>query len=177
MPQLDLQTAATAAFSLAFAYGVTKIAKSGSRDPQLPPGPPTLPIIGNLAILPLKDSYLKFTEWARIYGGVISLKVGSETIIVVSDLNAVNEILEKNGAITGSRPKFEPFRRFSGPGKFLLFAPYGALWRKLRKAAADLMKPVTRRNLNPIMMAEVSQLLYETHKDPEVCVAPVIMVS
>ncbi|KAG8949053.1 hypothetical protein FRC03_000487 [Tulasnella sp. 419] len=167
MSQLDFQTATTVALGLATAYGISRLAKSGSRDPHLPPGPPTVPFLGNLASLPLENSYLKFTEWARTYGGVYSLKIRSETIIVVSSLDGVHEIMEKNGALTASRPDFAPIIKFSGPGRYLLFTPYGAQWRKFRKVVAELLKPSARQHFTSILVAEASQLLYETEKIPD----------
>ncbi|KAG8938786.1 hypothetical protein FRC03_006908, partial [Tulasnella sp. 419] len=167
MPQFDFQTVATVALGLIVAYGLYKLLKIGSRDPQLPPGPPTLPFLGNLASLPLENTYLKFTEWARTYGGVYSIKVLSETIIVVSSLDGVQEIMEKNGAFTASRPDFEPVVRFSGPGRYMLFAPYGPQLRKFRRVVTEMIKPASRKHVTSILVAEASQLLYETQHVPD----------
>ena len=35
---------------------------------RLPPGPPGLPIIGNLYHVPASQPWLKFIEWSREYG-------------------------------------------------------------------------------------------------------------
>ncbi|KAG8941439.1 hypothetical protein FRC03_004541 [Tulasnella sp. 419] len=105
-------------------YAISRLSKIGSRERHLPPGPPTLPLIGNLSILPLTDTYIRFAEWAKIYGDVYSLKVGPETLIIISSLEAIDEILEKNGANTADRAKFEPVRRFAPSGQ-VAFTPYG----------------------------------------------------
>lgn len=42
--------------------------KIGRRLPGYPPGPPTLPLIGNLHQIPKKDGYLQFQKWAEEYG-------------------------------------------------------------------------------------------------------------
>ncbi|KAJ6527187.1 hypothetical protein B0H19DRAFT_1196657 [Mycena capillaripes] len=59
------------AFLLPLALGVLCICvwlrKVGAREAGLPPGPPTLPILGNLHIFPTEFSPYKFTEWARKY--------------------------------------------------------------------------------------------------------------
>ncbi|KAG8915768.1 hypothetical protein FRC02_004369 [Tulasnella sp. 418] len=125
MPQLDTSLALPISLSAALIYAVSRLSKIGSRDSHLPPGPPTLPLLGNLTILPLKDAHFKFTEWSRTYGGIYSLKVGPQTIIVVSSPEAIHELLEKNGAITVSRPHVESLARVTAPSGMVSMSPYG----------------------------------------------------
>ncbi|KAH9476425.1 Cytochrome P450 monooxygenase [Psilocybe cubensis] len=56
------------------AWLVIKLIRIGQRDKTLPPGPPTVPLLGNIHLLPTKYSFVKFTEWAREYGGIISVR-------------------------------------------------------------------------------------------------------
>ncbi|KAG8938154.1 hypothetical protein FRC03_007562 [Tulasnella sp. 419] len=165
MAQFDNPYIAPVAISLALIYAISRLSKIGSRERHLPPGPPTLPLIGNLSILPLKDAYIKYAEWAKIYGDVYSLKIGPETLIVISSLEAMDEILEKNGAITADRGKFAPVLRFAPSGQ-IAFTPYGPQWRKMRKAAVEVLKSSTRKRNLPIQMAEISQMLFDMNEDP-----------
>ncbi|KAG8939724.1 hypothetical protein FRC03_006108 [Tulasnella sp. 419] len=71
MAQLDTQSIIPIAISFAAIYGISRLFKIGVREPHLPPGPPIVPLLGNLHILPLKNAYLKFTEWAKQYGSHI----------------------------------------------------------------------------------------------------------
>jgi hypothetical protein len=44
---------AVVGFALIVAYCVWKLLRLGRRDPRLPPGPPTVPILGNAHQIPL----------------------------------------------------------------------------------------------------------------------------
>ncbi|KAG8926377.1 hypothetical protein FRC02_008940 [Tulasnella sp. 418] len=167
MPQLDVQSVSIALLGLGLVYGISKVRKIGAREPNLPPGPPTIPLLGNLNVFPKEEAYLRFAEWAKVYGHLFSLKIGPQTMIIISSMDALYEILEKNGAVTSDKPRYEPFRRIAGKGGVLAFEPYGPSWRKLRKAASELMKPSTREKNTPIQIAETYQLLYDTLENPD----------
>ncbi|KAG8957805.1 hypothetical protein FRC03_009779 [Tulasnella sp. 419] len=153
--------------SLALAWGIVKLYRVGSREPHLPPGPPTKPILGNLSILPRKETYLRFTEWARQYGGIYSLKVASSTVIVITSLEAICHILDKNGAVTADRPQRAALIRIFGPEGSISAAAYGPEWRNRRRAIAEVVKPLACVKHIPIQMAETSQLMWDLENDPE----------
>jgi hypothetical protein len=46
----------------------------------------------------------RLTEIAREYGDIYSLKIISETIIVLSSATVIRDIIEKNSAIVSDRP-------------------------------------------------------------------------
>lgn len=78
---------------------------AGSRPKDFPPGPPTIPIIGNLHQMPKEKAWLQFEKWAHEYGPVYSLMLGpSSVMIVVSSDQAVKELLDKRSGIYSSRP-------------------------------------------------------------------------
>lgn len=74
-----------------------------SKHPKLPrgckpiPGPPGLPLIGNLHQIPHDYPWRKFKEWSDIYGPIMEVKLGSESLIVLSDDSTAREILERRG--------------------------------------------------------------------------------
>ncbi|KAG8949051.1 hypothetical protein FRC03_000485, partial [Tulasnella sp. 419] len=147
-------------------YSISRLSKIGSREPHLPPGPPTHPIIGNLAIIPTKKVYLTFMKWAKTYGDIFSLKIGSQTLIIVSSFEAANEILERNAAVTSDRAPFAPALRF-GPTGNIALTPYGPGWKKMKKAVNESMKPSVRKENHKVLLAELSQMLLDMHEDPE----------
>jgi isoflavone 2'-hydroxylase len=72
---------------------------------NLPPGPTSLPIIGNLHHLkrPLHRTYKGLTEK---YGDVISLWFGSRLVVIVSSLSEFQQCFTKNDVVLANRPKF-----------------------------------------------------------------------
>ncbi|CAK5279069.1 unnamed protein product [Mycena citricolor] len=75
----------------------------GRRAP-LPPGPPRLPLIGNLLDIPAKEPWLAFTEMRAKYGDVTSLTMPGRTIILVHTASAATSILIHSSALTSERP-------------------------------------------------------------------------
>lgn len=91
--------AATAAF-VAF-----QLSKVGRRPKGCPPGPPTLPILGNLHQIPKKNAHVQFKKWADEYGPIYSLVLGSTITIVLSSDVAIKDLLDKRGGNYSSRPE------------------------------------------------------------------------
>lgn len=46
-------------------YFLYVLFKYGSRHPLMPPGPRTIPVLGNLTIFPRKYLHLQFSEWGE----------------------------------------------------------------------------------------------------------------
>lgn len=75
----------------------------GSRPKDYPPGPPTLPFIGNLHQIPKSRRHLQFQKWAQQYGPIYSLILGTKVLIVLSTDQAVKDLLDKRSTIYSSR--------------------------------------------------------------------------
>jgi hypothetical protein len=83
-------------------YGLSSI---GRRPADYPPGPPTLPLIGNLHLMPKEKPHLQFQKWAEEYGPVYSLILGTKVMVVLSSDQAVKDLLDKRSGIYSSRPE------------------------------------------------------------------------
>ncbi|KAF9032832.1 cytochrome P450 [Hymenopellis radicata] len=148
--------------------GLFMVVRSGRREWFLPPGPPTLPVIGNLHVFPKKIGEtvpFKFTEWARQYGDIISVKTMSQTMIILSSATAVREVIDKTGWISGSRNPSYLVDLCAGGVDHILFTGDTPQLKAMRKALGSFFsKQNTSKNL-PIL-SESAQLLYDLMEDP-----------
>lgn len=78
--------------------------KNTTRDAVLPPGPPTVPFLGNLLSVNPETVLDTFQEYRRKYGEVFSLITGSKTLVVISGYDTLREIFIKHGDVTSERP-------------------------------------------------------------------------
>lgn len=72
--------------------------------PPLPPGPPALPIIGHLHLLPKEHIWHQFKKWHDQYGPIICIKFGSLKIVSLGSYHVVHDLLEKRSSNTARVP-------------------------------------------------------------------------
>ncbi|CAN6918986.1 unnamed protein product [Brassica oleracea] len=135
---------------------------------NLPPSPPSFPIIGNLhqlAGLPHRC----FHHLSIKYGPVVLLHLGSVPTVVISSSEAAEEVLRIHDLGCCSRPKTVATRKLSYGFKDISFAQYGEYWREMRKLAVielfSLKKVHSFKNIREeeigFMVKNVSQLALE----------------
>ncbi|KAJ7359893.1 cytochrome P450 [Mycena albidolilacea] len=157
------------AFVLLFALVALCVAivlKVGSRGKALPPGPPTVPILGNAHIFPTEFPHYKFTEWARKYGGLFSLKIGNDTVVVLTDAAAVKELLDKRSSTTANRPP-SYVGELVTDGLHMVLASFTPAWKTQRRTAAAILTPQATSKHLPIQRAEATQLLHNILHSPQ----------
>lgn len=100
---------------------VWQVTKIGQRPKNYPPGPPTLPIIGNLHQIPQEGRHLQFEKWAQEYGPIYSLILGNKVMIVLNSDVAIKDLVDKKGAIYSSRPEMYIGQNVLSGGLRILF--------------------------------------------------------
>jgi len=139
----------------------------GRREKHLPPGPPTLPILGNIHQIPKKGAHFQFTEWAKQYGGIYSLKLGTGTAAVLTDRRLVKQLVDKKSALYSQRPK-SYVADFISSGDHILLMQHGQQWRSTRKLLhGSLMEKVVDDQHLPVQEAEAWQMIRDYLLKPE----------
>ncbi|XP_034216289.1 cytochrome P450 71A26-like [Prunus dulcis] len=98
---------------------------------NLPPSPPSLPILGNLHQLGTYP-HRSLQRLAQHYGELMVLRFGMQPVLVVSSADAAREIMKTNDIIFSNRPRSTIADKLLYEAKSVSSAPYGEYWRQMR---------------------------------------------
>ncbi|KAI0712386.1 cytochrome P450 [Earliella scabrosa] len=136
----------------------------------LPPGPPRLPILGNLFDLPKGSPRVGYRELSRkygnragqssYYGNLLYLKALGRSILVVNDAQTAIDLLEKRSATYSSRVASPVIAMIDVEDSFG-FMPYNDVWRHHRRmftrhfnaSAVSRYLPVQKEALHRVLRA------------------------
>ncbi|KAI9061923.1 cytochrome P450 [Trametes sanguinea] len=141
-------------------------ANNGKR--RYPPGPPFLPVLGNVHQLPVDYQHRKLAEWGRVYGAVVFARFFRTPAVVLNSREAAVDLLEKRSAKYSDRPRFILLSEIMGWDSVLNNLPYGERFRKHRKWLQDAF--VSKQKLatyRPIQRRETYTLLSGLCETPE----------
>ncbi|MQL93128.1 hypothetical protein Taro_025767 [Colocasia esculenta] len=99
---------------------------------KLPPGPPGLPLIGNLHQLG-QNPHRTLWELSKQYGPLMRLRLGNKPCVVVSSAQMAEAVMKTHDLKFCSRPLFTSWKRLTHDFNDVAFSPYSETWRELRK--------------------------------------------
>lgn len=162
---MDFPTVTIAAVA-AIVFLLHQLSKLGRRPHDYPPGPPTLPFIGNLHLMPKEKGHLQFQKWAEEYGPIYSLMLGpTKVMVVLSSDTTIKELLDKRSGIYSSRPDMY-FGQIVSGGFRMLLMPYGNQWRKIRALVHNSLNIKAARTYVPYQDLENKAMLLALLDDP-----------
>nr|WRY74436.1 flavonoid 3' hydroxylase 2 [Euphorbia maculata] len=125
-------------------YAITSFQKSTS---ALPPGPPALPLIGNLASLD-PELHTYFASLAQKYGPIFKLHLGFKLGIVITSPSLAREVLKDHDVVFANRDVPDVARSCAYGGNDIVWTPYGPQWRLLRKVC--VLKMLSNSTLDSV---------------------------
>ncbi|CAL9762059.1 unnamed protein product [Musa acuminata subsp. burmannicoides] len=132
--------------------------RKGNAAWKLPPGPNTLPIIGNLHQLGHSRLHQSLWELSKEHGPVMRLKLGHVPAVVVSSAGSAEQVLRTHDLECCSRPRTISNAKVSFGGSDVTFAPYGSHWRDLRKVCVvELFTTKKTTSFRPVREDEVQR--------------------
>ncbi|KJA17541.1 hypothetical protein HYPSUDRAFT_206134 [Hypholoma sublateritium FD-334 SS-4] len=134
---------------------------------RLPPGPLRLPFVGNLLQMPSTDAWETYLAWKDVYGDVIYLEVLGAPIVVLNTYQACVDLLEKRSDIYSDRPRNVVGNKIMGWDKSVVTAPYGELWKRYRRIAAQSLRKEAVPQFYPGQEREIARFLGSLLTRPE----------
>ncbi|KAI5062481.1 hypothetical protein GOP47_0023020 [Adiantum capillus-veneris] len=108
----------------------------GRHHHHLPPGPPGIPILGNLLQLgPLPHRFL--ANLHKTYGPLVYLRLGSVHTVTTNDSEIFKEMMSTQDHIFASRYQRIAIKYFCYNGMDLVMGPYGDAWKRLRRIGVE----------------------------------------
>ncbi|XP_060892884.1 cytochrome P450 2F2-like [Labrus mixtus] len=106
-----------------------------SRRPKnFPPGPPILPILGNILNISLENPLKDFERLRKSYGNVYSLYMGPRPAVVINRLEAMKAAMVNKANDFAGRPQ-DLFVNETTQRKGVILADYGPGWKEHRRFA------------------------------------------
>ncbi|KAJ8503077.1 hypothetical protein ONZ45_g11173 [Pleurotus djamor] len=154
-------------FALGFFVSIF-VLNSFTRKENLPPGPPRLPVLGNLLQLTETESiWRRMTVWGQKYGPIVSLSVLGKPIIVLNSHKAASDLLDRRYSIYSNRPKNIVVGELLTKGYLMAITRYGDLWKRMRRAAHEAVGPHIYEEYFPQLELEASVLISTFLESPD----------
>ncbi|KAI0788694.1 cytochrome P450 [Abortiporus biennis] len=142
---------------------------SSRKYPPLP-GPPGLPIIGNLLDIPTpqNNAWKRYLEWGKKYNtDAVQFSALGMNIVVLNTVECCMELFEKRSSIYSDRPQLVMINELCSFSYGTAFLPYNDVWRDQRKAFHLEFHPTAVQKYRPPQIAAVNQFLCQMLDKPE----------
>ncbi|KAI3684661.1 hypothetical protein L6452_33886 [Arctium lappa] len=132
---------------------------------NLAPTPPSLPLIGHLHLI-RQPFHRTLHHLSSKYGPIMSLRFGSRPVLIITSPSAVEECFTRNDIVLANRPLLLSGKYLSYDQTTVSSAPYGRLWRDLRRIATlELFSTTRLEAYMRVRRDEVRSLIKSIYQD------------
>ncbi|KAK9063220.1 hypothetical protein SSX86_017090 [Deinandra increscens subsp. villosa] len=126
---------------------------------NLPPGPPCLPVIGNLHQVGAKP-HVSMANFAREHGPLMSLHLGNQLLVVASSPEAAKEILKTQDQLLSARIVPMAFKHAQLLPYSLVWSDCDQTWKNLRALCrTEIFSPKAIEAQSRLRNEKISQLV------------------
>ncbi|KAJ6568897.1 cytochrome P450 [Mycena capillaripes] len=134
----------------------------------LPPGPPKLPLVGNLFDVPSTHQWKSYARWSKQYDSdIIHLDLAGTSVIVLSSFEAVDALFEKRSSLYSDRGDFPMVNELMGWYFNIALMKYGEEWRIHRRLVQGALNAKAVRKYEPAELVGTHALLGRLLHTPE----------
>jgi cytochrome P450 len=120
------------------------------------PGPRGLPLLGSLHRWEVSRAHLILEQWAREYGQIYRFRLGPQSLVVVSEADAMMSVLRERPHDWRRHFAVRPiFREMGIDG---LFSAEGDDWRRQRPLVMRALDPAHLRRFFPVIVTSTERL-------------------
>ncbi|KAL8512936.1 hypothetical protein ACS0TY_019191 [Phlomoides rotata] len=146
-------------FILSFIFLLIKAWRKPKNPQNLPPSPPSLPLIGHLHLLG-GGSVPALARIRKKYGPVVSLKLGEVTAVVISSREGAKEALKIQDPACAERPESIALEIMFYSYGDIAFCAYNEYWRQMRKICIlEMLSSKNVKSFGYIRAEEIDRLI------------------
>lgn len=144
---------------------------------SLPPGPPPMPILGNLLQLNTNNLFQSLLKLSTVYGPVFTIYLGSLRVVVLSGYEAIKEALIDHGDEFSGRGSLSGINRFLQETGVVF--SNGERWKQLRRFSLMTLRDfgMGKRTNEERILEEAEFLVEELKKTKERLIDPTLIIS
>ncbi|KAG1846126.1 cytochrome P450 [Suillus tomentosus] len=168
-PPVDGRIGILAVLLLSFVVIIALRRFIGNRQnkPPLPPGPKSLPLLGNILSIDTKEPWLTYTEWATAYGDLVFVRILGQGIISINSQHVAEALLDKRSRIYSDRPYLAAVEPFGWSAITFTFSGYGEEWRLSRRLFQQTFRPNSAIKFRPIQITRAREMIVNLMDDPQ----------
>ncbi|KAK3085605.1 hypothetical protein FSP39_006017 [Pinctada imbricata] len=126
-----------------------------------PPGPWSIPLIGDYKIYSNRQMHREVAALSEKYGPVVQISMGPIKAIILNNLEVVIEAMVKKKADFAGRPTFKSGNLFTEGGKDIALAPYNATWKFQKKVAGKALRYYMQGTHLETMISDVCDCVFD----------------